>query len=165
MTATVQEGQIRRRQETTRHRRPKTVGQDYVTAFTVDQTPEEAFAAINNVLGWWGEVDGPTDRLGGEFTYRGGDVFKLKVTEFVPGKRVAWLVLDSDISWIKDKREWKGTRIVFDISRKGTGSEVRFTHLGLIPQIECYDVCSDAWGSYIRGSLRSLISTGKGQPG
>jgi hypothetical protein len=29
---------------------------------------------------------------------------------------------------------------------------------------ECYDPCSNAWGTYINGSLRSLIATGKGQP-
>ena len=29
---------------------------------------------------------------------------------------------------------------------------------------ECFEACSDAWGGYIKGSLRSLIATGKGQP-
>ena len=85
-------------------------------------------------------------------------------TELVPGKRVVWLVLDSSLSFIKNKKEWNGTRITFDIARKGDNTEVRFTHVGLVPDQECYGACSDAWGSYIRGSLRSLISKGKGAP-
>ena len=52
----------------------------------------------------------------------------------------------------------------FEIARKGDKTEVRFTHFGLVPAYECFNVCSDAWGKYIRGSLRDLITTGKGQP-
>jgi hypothetical protein len=43
-------------------------------------------------------------------------------------------------------------------------TELRFTHVGLVPAFECYGGCSDAWGFYINDSLRSLITTGKGQP-
>ncbi|MGI8951554.1 MAG: hypothetical protein ACR2FN_08215 [Chitinophagaceae bacterium] len=39
-----------------------------------------------------------------------------------------------------------------------------FTHAGLTPQYECYDICRDSWSNYIQNSLRSLITTGKGQP-
>ena len=137
------------------------------SSFTVDQTPEEAFAAINEVRAWWsGQIEGGTKKVGDEFTYRYQDVHysKQRVTELVPGRRVAWLVLDSSLSFIKDKAEWNGTNITFDIARKDDKTEVRFTHEGLGPERECYDLCSDAWGSYITGSLRSLIATGKGKP-
>jgi hypothetical protein len=141
--------------------------QEFTTTFSVDQTPQEAFEAIINVRGWWsGEIEGPTDELSGEFTYRYEDVHysTQKVTELVPGKRVVWQVLDSYLAFVEDKREWNGSRLIFDIARKGDKTEVRFTHAGLLPAHECYGVCSSAWSSYIRGSLRSLIATGKGQP-
>jgi hypothetical protein len=140
---------------------------DLTITFSVAETPEEAFEAITNVRGWWsGELEGPTDKLGGEFTYRYQDIHysKQRVTELVPGKRVVWLVLDSYLDFIEDKREWNGTRVTFDIARKGGKTEVRFTHAGLVPDHECYGACADAWGSYIRGSLRRLIASGKGRP-
>ena len=133
--------------------------QNYTTAFLADQTPEEAFAAINNVRGWWsGEIEGDTDKLGAEFTYRVPDIHysKQKITEFIPGKKVVWLVLDADLTFVEDKSEWKGTEITFEISKKGDKTEVRFTHIGLVPAYECYSDCSNAWGSLINGSLRKL---------
>jgi hypothetical protein len=72
--------------------------------------------------------------------------------------------LDSRINFVKDKTEWKGTDIVFEVTKKGDKTELRFTHVGLVPAFECYGACSDAWGFYINDSLRSLITTGKGEP-
>jgi hypothetical protein len=139
--------------------------QDYSVKISVDATPERAFEAINNVRAWWtGEpgVKGRTDKLGDEFTYTYDPYHysKQKITELVPGKRVVWHIQESNLSFIEDKDEWTGTNIVFEISRKGPKTEVRFTHKGLVPKIECYSACSDAWGSYITGSLRKLIATG-----
>lgn len=140
---------------------------DYTTTFTVDQSPEEVFNAINNVRGWWsGEFEGDADKLGSEFTYRFQDMHlsKQRVTSFVPGKQVVWHVEEGYLSFVNDKTEWTGTDIVFDISEQDGKTQVRFTHKGLQPQVECYDTCSDAWGSLIRGNLRQLIITGQAQP-
>lgn len=143
------------------------MNQHYTTTFTVDQTPQEAFDAINNVRGWWSQaVEGDTDRLGAVFYYHYQDVHRatFKITEFVPGRKVVWHVLDNHFNFIKDKNEWIDTDIVFEITAKDDKTEVRFTHVGLVPDYECYDVCANAWGSYITSSLRNLIATGKGQP-
>jgi hypothetical protein len=145
----------------------KMSSQDYTTSFTVGQTPKEVFDAINNVRGWWsGEVEGNTDKLGAEFTYRVPDAHRSKqrVTDFVPGKKVVWHVSDAQLGFVKDKSEWKGTDIVFDIAKHGDKTEVRFTHKGLVPAYECYNACSNAWGMLISGNLRKLITTGKPQP-
>jgi hypothetical protein len=141
--------------------------QDFTVAFSVDHTPEEVFNAINNVRGWWsGEIDGDTATLGAEFTYRVGDAHrsKQKITEFVPGKKVVWHVLDAHLSFVKDKNEWTGTDMVFEIATRGAKTEVRFTHKGLVSAYECYDSCSNAWGMLVNGNLRRLIATGKPQP-
>jgi len=140
---------------------------DYTIAFTVDQSPEEVFAAVNNVRGWWsGEIDGSTDRLGAEFTYRFKDVHRTtqKITELVPGRKVVWHVVESQINFVKDRQEWDGTDIIFDITRKGDRTQLRFTHVGLAPAIECYGKCAGAWSFYINESLRSLITADQGQP-
>ena len=144
--------------------RKEMAGADINYTLLVDQTPEEAFNAVNNVRGWWtGDIQGSTDKLNDEFTYRYKDIHysKQKITEFIPGKKIVWLVTDSSLDFLKNKSEWNDTKITFDIAKKGGKTEVRFTHLGIAPGVECYDKCSNAWGSYINNSLRNLITKGK----
>jgi len=140
---------------------------NFTTALLVDETPEEVFNAVNNVRGWWSqEIEGDTDKLNAEFIYHYKDVHisKMKITEFVPGKRITWLVMENYFNFTNDKNEWKGNKIIFEINQKGNKTELQFTQEGLVPAYECYDVCHDAWTNYIQKSLRSLIATGKGQP-
>ena len=140
---------------------------DFNTSFSVKQSPEEVFNAVNNVRGWWSEsVEGITDKLNEQFLYYYKDVHisKMKIVEFVPNKRVVWLVLENHFNFTEDKTEWNGNKIVFEISEKDGQTELHFTHVGLVPAYECYDICHDAWTSYIQGSLKDLITTGKGKP-
>ena len=44
-------------------------------------------------------------------------------------------------------------------------TQVLFTHVGLVPQVECYDGCTKGWDQYIKGSLFKLLTKGKGEPG
>ncbi len=142
-------------------------GQNFTATFSVPQTPEEAFAAISNPRGWWSEeIEGGTEKPGDEFSYHYKDMHrcKMRVTKAIPGEKTVWLVLDNYFSFTQDRTEWKGTSVIFEISRAGGETQIRFTHLGLVPEYECFGVCSNAWGSLIGGSLKSLITTGKGYP-
>ena len=140
--------------------------QDFTTTIVVDQSPQEVFKAINNVRCWWsGEIEGDTDKVGAEFNYRYKDVHisKQKIQELVPGKRVVWHVLESHLGFPKEN-EWTGTDIIFDISLKQGKTEVRLTHIGLVPAFQCYGDCSGAWGVLINENLRKLIATREPQP-
>lgn len=141
--------------------------QDFTTTLLVNQTPEEAFDAISNVLGWWSEtVEGNTENTGDEFVYRHKDLHysKQKLVEVVPNKKIVWLVTDSRLTFTKKQDEWTGTKIIFEITEKAGGSEIRFTHFGLTPSCECFDACSNGWSFYLHQSLLPLITTGIGRP-
>jgi uncharacterized protein YndB with AHSA1/START domain len=141
--------------------------QDFTTSILVDQTREEVFKAITNVRGWWSEeIEGSTEKLNDEFTYRYKDVHQcnMKLIEVVPNKKVVWLVLDNYFSFTKDKSEWINTQVVFEIVQEGNKTRLQFTHVGLVPDYECYEACHAGWSNYINQSLRNLITAGKGQP-
>ncbi|HKO81175.1 MAG TPA: SRPBCC domain-containing protein [Chitinophagaceae bacterium] len=156
---------------------------DFTTTLLVDQTPKEAFNAINNPRGWWSEeIEGSTDKLNDVFNYHFEDIHRcqLKVIEVIPDNKIVWLVMDnyfkpgifndasnhlrSNDGFTNDKAEWTDTKISFEISAKDNKTQICFTHLGLVPEYECFDVCSNGWTHYIQQSLFKLITTGKGEP-
>ena len=141
--------------------------QNYTTSLLVKQPPAQAFEAVINVRGWWSEqIEGRTDALNEIFDYHYQDVHRsrMKIIELVPFEKVVWRVVDNYFNFIKDQTEWKDTTISFEITTKDDQTQIVFTHFGLIPAHECYDICSDAWGNYIGSSLKDLIETGKGNP-
>ncbi|MEO8173841.1 MAG: SRPBCC domain-containing protein [Sediminibacterium sp.] len=140
---------------------------DFTTTILVDETPQQAFNAINNVRGWWSEeIEGSTDQLNAEFDYHFEDVHrcKMKIVEMVADKRIVWNVLENYFKFTEDKTEWTGTKIIFDITTQDNKTQIRMTHQGLVPEYECFEICKGAWTTYIQKSLRNLITTGKGSP-
>lgn len=156
---------------------------DFTTTILVSQTPTEAFNAVNNPRGWWSEeIEGSTDKLNDVFNYHFEDIHRcqIKVIESIVNKKVVWLVMENYFKpgifneaahelpdhnkLTKDQAEWTGTKIIFEILEKDNKTQICFTHIGLVPEYECFDVCSNGWNHYIRQSLLALITTGKGQP-
>jgi len=89
-------------------------------AFTVDEDPDQVFAAINDVRSWWsGDIDGITDEIGSQFTYSYEDMHQStqQITDLVPGELVIWRVVEGRIRFVKDETEWTNTVIRFDITR------------------------------------------------
>ncbi|TLG01927.1 SRPBCC domain-containing protein [Nocardia cyriacigeorgica] len=155
---------------------------EYLSAtMTVTQTPQEVFAAVTDVCGWWNQnIIGNTAAVGDEFVFtddidyagetaatnKAGIRFsRFRITEVVPGERVVWHVVDSDLSFVDDRDEWTGTDVVFDITTDRSGTTLRFTHQGLTAaESECFAECSRGWTFYITKSLPRLITTGTGLP-
>jgi hypothetical protein len=143
--------------------------QSFSTIILTDKSAEEVFNTILDVRGWWSglyseEIEGSSNKLKEEFTFRAGKgahYSKQKLIELIPNKKIVWLVTDSKLSFLKNESEWIGTKISFEIFKQDNKTKIVFTHLGLLPEIECFDSCSNAWTQYIQEKLLRLITTGK----
>lgn len=141
---------------------------DYHVSLVVNAPATEVFRQINHVVAWWtDDLKGHSQKLHDEFTVQFGDVHvsTQKIVEFIPDKTVTWLVTESSLNFIQDKQEWNGTKIRFDLDEVDGKTQVDFTHIGLVPEVECFEACSGGWNYYIKGSLFKLLTTGQGKPG
>jgi hypothetical protein len=137
---------------------------DYTATIIVPVTKQEAFKSITRVSGWWTVcVEGDTEKINDVFTVRFGETFiTITIAELIPGKKIVWHVTDCYKRWLRDKKEWVGTTINWETSAENNTTKIHFTHSGLVPGIECYDVCEKAWDFYVKESLFKLITEGKG---
>ena len=142
---------------------------DFTVTLLTDKTLTEVFAAINKANEWWpGDFEGKSGKLNDEFTYRYQEFHfsKQRVTEFIPDKKVVWLVTESKLNFIQDKEEWTGTKIQFELETINDSgvpkTQLVFTHHGLHPQVECHNDCSNAWSRIVQQSFQSYLNTGKG---
>lgn len=138
---------------------------DFTMTLETEKSPEHVFNAIRDVRSWWSGLynesfSGETQELNDEFSFRAGDgahYSKQKLVEVIPNQKVVWLITDSELSFLEQKEEWTGTRVIFEISEKDGKTELVFTHQGLTPEIECYGSCAPAWSMYLQDKLLSLL--------
>jgi hypothetical protein len=135
-------------------------------AITVNASPVEAMKKISQVDQWWAKTfKGKANKLNDEFSVYFGDTFvNFRISEHVPDKKIGWLVTDCNLHWIEDKKEWKGTEVIWMLSAKGDKTEIDFIHKGLTPASECYESCKPGWTHHLNDSLVKLIDEGKGFP-
>ena len=77
---------------------------------------------------------------------------------------MVWKVTDCNLHWINNKKEWNSTEVVFEISEKKNSTQIDFTHVGLVPGVECYQDCETGWNEHVTLSLVKFINEGKGMP-
>jgi hypothetical protein len=136
--------------------------QSYHASIELGFPPEFVFNKINDVSNWWSlDFQGKSTALNDEFIISHGDrhYSKQKLVEFIPNKKVVWLVTESKLNWIENnKAEWTNTKMVFEISSKADKTLLHFTHEGLFPDQECYSRCSQGWDLVIKEKLYNLIT-------
>jgi hypothetical protein len=138
---------------------------DFNSSISANISAAEAIKRISNVPAWWGVTfSGNSEKQNDQFIVkmRGDSFFDFTVEELIPGKRVVWLVTDCNMPWYSDKKEWANTRLIFDLSENNGITSLNFKHEGLTPDVECYQDCKTGWTHWIKTSLFSYFTTGKG---
>jgi uncharacterized protein YndB with AHSA1/START domain len=142
----------------------------YRHSLVVRATPAAAYAALatpEGLRGWWTEdCDVPT-RVGETIHFRFGRNHKdFRIERLVPNGEVAWHCTGCHMAapHLSRRDEWVGTDIVFRLMSEGEGrTRIDFEHIGLVPELECFELCNRGW-NYFMPSLQQFLETGRGTP-
>jgi len=135
--------------------------QIYIVAIEVAKSPGDVFNHVNDVSKWWPEeFEGENTKLNDDFVFRSGDEHysKHKVVEFIPDKKVVWLVTESIRK--TDNFDWTGTKFIFELAPKGNNTLLKFTYDGFILENE-YDRLVQVCDMVIKDMLYNFITYGK----
>src|SRR4051812_33212154 len=142
----------------------------YQQTLALRAPPAAVYAALTTpagLHGWWTDDCDVATEAGAELRVRFDATHKeMRIEHLEPGREVRWLCVGAHIAVGKlaARDEWVGTRLVFRIAAEGDGrSRLEFEHIGLVPEIACYGMCSDAWRHFL-GSLQQFVETGRGTP-
>jgi uncharacterized protein YndB with AHSA1/START domain len=141
--------------------------EDFTAVLNLPASPDTVSALFTSAVGvsrWWGPTEGDA-AAGGTLVTSFGEhgVNAMRVLEAGPA-RVAWEpVVPEGITPTGHTQEWLGTTVELDIIPAGTGTELRFRHAGLTPQLDCWEACAAAW-TYFMASIEAYAGTGTGTP-
>jgi len=141
--------------------------EDFTAVLNLPASPRTVSALFTSAAGvsrWWGPTEGD-GAVGGTLVTSFGEhgVNSMRVLQAGPA-RVVWESIESEgITPTGHTKEWLGTRMEFDIVPAGSGTELRFRHAGLSPQLECWDDCVAAW-TYFLASIETFAEIGTGTP-
>lgn len=141
---------------------------NYHRTITVNTSAHDAMKKIGQVNLWWkknftGSTEKPNDRFTVPFGELNGETsfVDFVVSEIIPEKKAVWKVTNCYLPWFKDKKEWNDTEVVFELSEENGKTKINFTHIGLVPEVECYSACEQGWNGHITKDLMNFINEGQ----
>jgi uncharacterized protein YndB with AHSA1/START domain len=135
---------------------------DILHRITIAAPTERVFEAITTSEGlrrWWTADSTAEPRVGSVAVFGFGNratVFRMRIEELIPGKRVAWICLG-------DNEEWQGTRLALDLTPTADGgTNLRFGHREWRSVDGGYATCNTTWGHlmhYLKAYAEGNAST------
>ena len=140
----------------------------YSTEILVSVKAESVYDAITkNIDKWWTEFSNQARYIGDQLIVRFEETtsWVMTVSDALPNRTLVWKVVEAnhDLENLAKKDEWKGTTIRWEIIENEADSKLTLIHEGLVPTLECYEICETGW-QYFLGSLKNYLETGIGYP-
>lgn len=142
--------------------------QSYSKHIYINADKNRVFDVITKQIDkWWTESSNKINKVGDKLVvqFENDSFWEMVVVDYSPGISTEWKVINANhnLESLSKKDEWKNTSVKWEISEEVKGSKLSINHKGLIPKLECYDICVSGW-DYFLESLKKYIESGLGTP-
>ncbi len=145
---------------------------NYKRTITVDASLEDVYVALTTgYANWWTPCDREFNKVGDriKFTFPPNVSYWTFEARILEPNRFVELRCVEAYHKISDKpdaseTEWLGSTVLWKIKSHAEQTKIHFTHYGLTPELDCYDVCESGWDMFFVDSLKSYLDTGVGKP-
>src|SRR5215475_7742144 len=122
---------------------------DFTALVHLPASPTSVSALFTTAAGvscWWGPTEGD-GAVGGTLVTSFGEhgANAMRVLEAGPTRVVWQSIVPDGTQPTGHTQEWLGTTMEFDFVDADIGTDLRFRHAGLTPQLKCWDSCVAAW--------------------
>jgi uncharacterized protein YndB with AHSA1/START domain len=128
-----------------------------------------AITSPEGLRGWWTTTCEVGTGVGAQSIFRFGQTHNvMRVVSLQPDAEVRWECVEQHhhaSGQLTRTDEWAGTSVVFRLVAVSPSTTLlHVEHIGLVPELECYDICNTGWNHFLGTSLKGFVETGKGSP-
>ncbi len=143
---------------------------NYTREIIVSNTPANAYQALTTAFDkWWTTSCNTISETGDKITFRFGSTYwVMRVNSLVPDNSVELECIEAHHEHeglsTSIANEWEGTKLKWTIQKMGDKTRIVLVHDGLVPSLNCFEVCEQGWDYFFVNSLKQHLDSGKGMP-
>lgn len=138
---------------------------NYQKTISCHVTAEQAYRAITEQMSqWWTPMSAQFLTIGdtAKTDFGGNSYWVFEVVRLEEYKNIELVCceanhvhegLSSDI-----REEWLDTKLKFEIDEQSDMTNITLTHIGLTPDLLCFDICDAGWNHYFSESLKDFLN-------
>jgi hypothetical protein len=142
---------------------------DYTQTIVVSNTPNAAYKALTTEFDkWWTPDTGSISNVGDTIKFKFNTTYWIMRANTLARNYIELECIEAH--HIHDGlpssilKEWEGTTLKWEIQEQDGNTKISLTHKGLIPSLDCFEICKEGWDYFFVTSLKKYLNKGKGLP-
>jgi hypothetical protein len=138
----------------------------YTREILVSNTPSAAYRALTTEFDkWWTASSTPNTEVGDTVTFRFDPTYwTMRVTKLTTNQNVELKCIEAHHihEGLPESilKEWEGTILRWTIQPYRDHTKILFVHEGLVPSLDCYEICEQGWDYFFVDSLKNYLDHG-----